>query len=204
MAANLVVIAGKEICFSNFIKKPNGLSTRIDLIHFLDISRKRFIIPIRMDGMISLVNIKHDPVFSDYKIDPGPLNISVHESCVNELCLMGSSINLLPIPHMADSYYVRSNDYQLESAATAASFIYRKPETVYREAFKATGENILPFFVGDIRTIEKKMDILLKLDDELMALEKTGHKKKMEQKIKEMDKITGDFETFFEFKRFSS
>ena len=146
MANNLVVIVGPNICFSNFIRKENGLFNKCDLSTFISVVENSFRIPINEYHMDSLLeDFKQITTFSTLPVKNGPMFIEIYENHFNEVRLFKNNPSCLALATRRDSFYVRSDDGDLESAATAAAMIYKKPEIIYKEAMKAR-EVVCPIF----------------------------------------------------------
>lgn len=173
MSGNLVVISGNKICFSDYIRKPNGLFSRIDLLKFIDIVDKRFVIPIKQDGLIGLVNGLPDPKYGDTEIPAGPLALVYHSNCCfSETSHYNGKLRSRPVMTGGNSWYVRSDEHCLESAATAAAIIYNQPDTIYKEAYKACGMNRPSFYTCRIKDLQEPIENLHKLNQELNSMDK--------------------------------
>lgn len=206
MSTNLIIVSGDTVCFSNYIKKPNGLLTRIDLTCFVHHATGRFTIPIRLEGMMTLYGSRLDPIIKDDTgVKDGPIFICIHdESCTEHY--VDKSFNITSIPVFGDSFYCRSNNYEAESAATAGSFIYNHSDYIYKETFKAIGETPPPFYKGKISSISKASKILMDLEKSIVLVEKSTNKKdktEYDRILNEYKRINKDLETFFELKRFT-
>lgn len=186
MAGNLVVIKDNVICFSRYFRKTNHLPNDISLLHMTDIVDARFCIPLKETGFHGLMHTKIDPNIKKNKeikdVLSGPQMVTIHENTATEHCV---NIELVSYPILTydGSIYCRSDIMPLESAATAASFVYENVLTIYTEAIKACGLNLFPFYIGDIASITKGMEKLqtfenlaVKARDDKMLSEKTRTK----------------------------
>lgn len=200
MAGNLVVISGSEICFSDYIRKPNELLTRLDLLNFIDIHRKRFIIPLKHEALISMVSGKPDPLFNEEPIPNGPLSVVIHNgSCVSETSSLDGKLKSSPVFYSGMNWYVRSDLHSLESAATAAQTIYGDPLKIAAEAFKACGINRPPLLIGEIANFEKALDQFLEL--EIILSSSNPKSKKYKQAYDIFLKLRYSLESFFKLKK---
>jgi len=205
MNSNLVIVCGDKICFSDYFKKQNGLLNKIDLINFCDIVNSRFIIPLNINNGTSFPGVKIDQVFSNTKIDSGPLSIVVHDECVSETFILDNKLNTTNIARFGDSFYCRSNNYNAETAAIAASFIYscKYPQFIYSKVFNALGESCPPILVGSVETISKKMEYFNSLENLIVNAEKLESKKTKKYKdiVKEYDQLISNPEKMLGLQR---
>lgn len=180
--SNLVVINDGVICFSPFFKKHNGIPFKISLINYIDPINGRFVIPISTMGLLLTVSSKVDPLLREEDSDQGPVAVVVHikddektrpeliNGAVTEYSLY-SKLNVMSIPNWRDSWYCRSNEYAAESAATAGLLAGYIAPRAYVEAYKALGENRLPFYIAYIDDIAKGLDVLVNVEREAIKVE---------------------------------
>lgn len=200
MSGNLVVISGSEICFSDYIRKPNQLLTRIDLLNFIDIVGKRFVIPLKHEGLIGMVSAKPDPLYREESIPNGPLNVTLHSgTCLSETSTLDGKLRSTPILWNGMNWYCRSDLHSLESAATAAQTIHADPLIISKEAYKACGINAPPFLCGHISDFEKPLNDLHDLNEMLSTLDPKSKKYKEGEEL--FLKIRYALESFFNLKK---
>lgn len=169
MSGNLVVISNDKIAFSRYMRKKNGLPTELSISSMLDANNGRFLIPLQQDGLVGLVGCKIDLVGSDHNLK-GPQLISIYNNAASEHTVDGG-IRSMPISVSGAGMYIRSDSLILESAATAASFIYDDIRVIYVEAMKAAELNIFPYYVGNIEDISKIMSDLRELNNTAKELD---------------------------------
>lgn len=205
MDTNLVIVCGDKICFSDFFKKQNGLLNKIDLINFCDPVNSRFVIPLSLNSGISFPGTKVDPKYADKKVDPGPISVVVHNDSVSETYLLNSTINTTNIARFGDSFYCRSNNYNAESAAVAASFIYNSayPQLIFSKVFDALGENCPPLLLGSVKKITEKIEYFNSLEGLVVEYEKNGlsSTKKYKEVVKKYDQVITNPEEALGLKR---
>jgi hypothetical protein len=205
MSTNLVIVCGDKICFSDFFKKQNGLLNRISLINFCDIGKARFVIPLTLNSGICFPGTKIDPTHGDSLVEAGPLNLVIHNDCASETYMLDKKVNTTNLSRFGDSFYCRSNNYNAETAAVAASFIYTNsyPQFIFHTVFKALGENCPPILVGSIRTISEKIEHFNSLESLLIEADKFGSKKtkKYKEIVKQYDQLFTNPEEMLGLKR---
>lgn len=153
--ADLVVIRGNTIVFSNYFAKPNSTASRLELNHFIDLTKNlRFIIPFSLQHAFLFQEGVTDPVANNFKTKPGPSMLSLHKGHATEYAISTAGENVsrsIPVSRTDNSvFYCRSTEYDLETAAQAGCMIYDDPVKIYRESYKALGLTTYPFYEGDI------------------------------------------------------
>lgn len=200
MSGNLIVISGSRICFSDYIRKPNEILTKLDLLNFIDIVEKRFVIPLKHEALLGMVSGKPDPKFNEEPIPNGPLNLTIHSgNCLSETSALDGKLKSSPVFWSGLNWYCRSDLHSLESAATAGQAIYVDPLRISKEAYKACKINPPPFLHGEISDFEKPLNELCELNEALSSLDPKSKKYKQGEEI--FLKIRYSLESFFKLKR---
>lgn len=201
MATNLVIVSDYNVCFSQYFKKPNGLPTFIGMFNFLDVTRERFVIPLVPGGMIAMGGCKVDPVYKETKFsEDGPLAVVLYDECASETSYNGK-LNNTCIPIFNNSFYCRSNNYDAEAAATAGSFIHNDAEIVYKETFKAIGENCPIFLKGDIVKISEKLKTITAINKKIFELKDDTENPRYKETMELYNGISSNWINFFEMKK---
>lgn len=206
MTGNLIVVSGQNICFSNHLFKPNGILTQLHLASFLDYDNNRFVIPLKEQSHYECSSeLKIDPVFKDKELEEGPLNIVIHNhSSLSETRVVENRKYSVPIYINNKNIYVRSNVHSIESAATAASYLYKDPVEIYLAAFKACGINKPPLFYGNLGDLVEQLKVMYELDSKLVELHTQGvDKNNSDYKfcLKRFRSINEELDVFLKLKR---
>jgi len=192
--ADLIVVSGRKIAFSNYQVKPNGTYMVLPLQKMLSLGDRRFIIPISsISNFILNSNGKSDikdPGCKDY-VGIGVIAHSICNHVLSEYHVSGREIGALCIPQESfteQTRFCRSKSYSIESAANAGLHIYDDPAIIYREAFKACGFSNPPFYVGNIDKITETVDCLYN-NLELKLIGLLDEKTLIESNIKQNGKV---------------
>lgn len=191
MQNNLIAVRNGKIAFSTYFCKQNGFLTKYSLPTFIvhkETSGFHLNIPLRAEGLISTMNYKKEAkgYIADINVKPGAYMVSIGRHNATEYGYEDGEFTGLDIPVTpTDSFYVKSSEYGIESAATAASHIYTNVEDVYRAALNASINTYPTFLSGYISDIQDGIDKLNKLWD-------TKNKKQMIKMISELDNGSDD------------
>lgn len=185
MQNNLVVIRSGKIAFSPYFYKPNGFLMKFSLSTFLvnkDESGFHLNIPLRMEGLMATMNYKKGAKgYIDGIVKPGGYIVSIGRHNTTEYIYEDSEFTGLELPvDYSDSFYVKSPDYGIESAATAACHVYTNVEDIYKAAMNASINTYPAFYTGYIYDIQQGID-------KLNTLWKSGKEKEIKKQARKLD-----------------
>ena len=164
MRANLIVIKEGEIAFSRYYGRPNGMPTIVswdDLI-----TGKGFMnIPVGRHGFFLLKSTELHENRDKALVIGGAIAITIFAGGGADELYSGDDPAPVTIPMRKGSFYARSGGWDLESAATAANFVYDNVVDIYRASQKAVDHTLFPFYTGKTKDIGKALQYIKELDE---------------------------------------
>jgi len=150
MTTGLIVIRSGSIAFSQFIMKPNVMPTKIGWKDLINPANGTLAIPFGKDGTHMLNSFSTSTFLKDNKLSVGAIGAVIKQpyGFAEELYNNGSALSVNPISIAYDSFYTRSSDWDIETAATAGYFVYDEIDKIYRAALKACNWKVMPFYTG--------------------------------------------------------